>query len=116
MIEILSSWAKGLGITIVIVSIFEMLLPNNRTKKYIRMVYGTVYNDEVVSEYIKTYINARYYNITNSDKPARAFYLRILDEINFKRDILIKRNETDTEDREERENNLKIINSVNITF
>ena len=35
MIEILSSWAKGLGITIVIVSIFEMLLPNNKTKKYI---------------------------------------------------------------------------------
>ena len=43
MIEILSSWAKGLGITIVIVSIFEMLLPNNRTKKYIRM--GILYNN-----------------------------------------------------------------------
>lgn len=40
MIEILSSWAKGLGLTIVIVSIFEMLLPNNNSKKYIKMVLG----------------------------------------------------------------------------
>ena len=40
MIEILSSWAKSLGLTIVIVSIFEMLLPNNNSKKYIRMVLG----------------------------------------------------------------------------
>ena len=49
MIEILSSWAKGLGITIVIVSIFEMLLPNNRTKKYIRMVLGVYVIFNIVS-------------------------------------------------------------------
>lgn len=40
MIEFLSSWAKGLGLTIVIISILEMLLPNNKNKKYIRMVMG----------------------------------------------------------------------------
>lgn len=53
MIEILSSWAKGLGITIVIVSIFEMLLPNNRTKKYIRMVLGVYVIFNIVSPLIK---------------------------------------------------------------
>ena len=40
MIEFLSSWAKGLGLAIVVVSILEMILPNNKTKKYIRMVMG----------------------------------------------------------------------------
>lgn len=40
MIEFMSSWVKGLGLAVVIVSILEMLLPNNRTKKYIRMVMG----------------------------------------------------------------------------
>ena len=40
MIEFMSSWIKGLGLAIVIVSILEMLLPNNKTKKYIRMVMG----------------------------------------------------------------------------
>ena len=38
MIEFLSGWAKNLGVVIVIVSIFEMILPNNKTKKYIRVV------------------------------------------------------------------------------
>ncbi len=40
MIEFMSSWIKGLGLAIVVVSILEMLLPNNKTKKYIRMVMG----------------------------------------------------------------------------
>ncbi len=40
MIEFLSSWIKSLALTIIIVSILEMLLPNNKTKKYIRMVMG----------------------------------------------------------------------------
>lgn len=40
MIEFFSSWAKGIGVTVVIISIIEMLLPNNNSKKYIRMVLG----------------------------------------------------------------------------
>lgn len=40
MIEFMSSWVKGLGLAIVVVSILEMLLPNNKTKKYIRMLMG----------------------------------------------------------------------------
>ena len=87
-----------------------------KIKKYMKLVYGPIYNEEIVSEYLKTYINARYYNIRNTDKPARAFYLRILDELDFKKDILIKRNEVETEDREERANNLKVINNVKEVF
>mgnify|MGYP002571104865 FL=1 len=64
MIEILSSWAKGLGITIVIVSIFEMLLPNNRTKKYIRMVLGVYVIFNIVSRLIK---NKDVFNFNNID-------------------------------------------------
>lgn len=64
MIEILNSWAKGLGITIVIVSIFEMLLPNNRTKKYIRMVLGVYVIFNIVSPLIK---NKDVFNFNNID-------------------------------------------------
>ena len=64
MIEILSSWAKGLGITIVIVSIFEMLLPNNRTKKYIRMVLWVYVIFNIVSPLIK---NKDVFNFNNID-------------------------------------------------
>lgn len=52
MIEFLSSWAKSLGVTIVIVSILEMLLPNNKTKKYIRMVLGIFVIFNIISPFI----------------------------------------------------------------
>lgn len=87
-----------------------------RIKKYMRMIYSVYYNEQFVSEYLKTYINARYYNIRNTEKPARAFYLRIIDELEFKKDILIKRNEVETEDREEKEANLKLINNIQEVF
>ncbi len=53
MIEFLSSWAKGLGLTIVVVSILEMILPNNKTKKYIRMVMGVYILFTIISPFIK---------------------------------------------------------------
>ena len=40
MIACFSEWAKNLTLAVVIVSLFEMLLPNNKTKKYIKVVMG----------------------------------------------------------------------------
>lgn len=53
MIEFLKFWAKGLGLAIVIVSILEMILPNNKTKKYIRMVMGVYILFSIISPFIK---------------------------------------------------------------
>lgn len=64
MIEFLSSWAKGLGLAIVIVSILEMLLPNNKTKKYIRMVMGLYILFTIISPFIK---NRTLFNVDNID-------------------------------------------------
>lgn len=52
MIEFMSNWVKGLGLAIVIVSILEMLLPNNKTKKYIRMVMGVYILFTIVSPFV----------------------------------------------------------------
>lgn len=52
MIEFMSSWVKGLGLAIVIVSILEMLLPNNKTKKYIRMVMGIYVLFTIISPFL----------------------------------------------------------------
>lgn len=62
MIEFLSSWAKGLGLTIVIISILEMLLPNNKNKKYIRMVMGIYVIFTMISPLIN---NKEKFNINN---------------------------------------------------
>ena len=53
MIEVISSWAKSLGVTIVLVSILEMILPNNKTKKYIRMVLGIFVIFNIISPFIQ---------------------------------------------------------------
>ncbi len=53
MIEFMSSWVKGLGLAIVIVSILEMVLPNNKMKKYIRMVMGIYILFTIISPFIK---------------------------------------------------------------
>ena len=53
MIEFLSAWAKSIGLAIIIISILEMLLPNNRTKKYVRMVFGIYIIFNIISPFIK---------------------------------------------------------------
>lgn len=53
MINFFSSWAKEIGVTVVIISIIEMLLPNNNSKKYIRMVLGIYLIFNIVSPLIK---------------------------------------------------------------
>ena len=52
MIENLSSWAKGITLAVIVVSILEMLLPNNKTKKYIRMVMGVFILFNIISPFI----------------------------------------------------------------
>ena len=53
MIEFLSSWAKSLGLAIIVISILEMILPNNKTKKYVRMVFGLYIMFNIISPFIK---------------------------------------------------------------
>lgn len=64
MIQFLSSWAKSLGITIIAISILEMILPNNKTKKYIRMVMGIYIIFNIISPFIH---NKEVFDINNID-------------------------------------------------
>lgn len=64
MIEFFSSWAKNLGLSIVIISILEMLLPNNNTKKYIRMVMGIYVIFTILSPIIN---NKEIFDVNNID-------------------------------------------------
>ena len=53
MIESLSSWTKSIVLAVIIVSILEMLLPNNKHKKYIKMVMGIFILYNIISPIIK---------------------------------------------------------------
>lgn len=53
MLAGLSDWAKSIVFAVIIVSILEMLLPNNKQKKYIKMVMGIFILYNIISPIIK---------------------------------------------------------------
>ena len=65
MIEIISSWAKNIVLAIIVISILEMLLPNNKTKKYVKMVMGLYLLFNIISPFIqnKDKINISEFNL-----------------------------------------------------
>ena len=64
MINFLSSWVKNLALALIIVSILEMILPNNRTKKYVKMVMGLYILFSIISPFIE---NSNKINLNNID-------------------------------------------------
>ena len=52
MINFLSSWVKNLSLALIVVSILEMILPNSKTKKYIKMVMGLYILFSIISHFI----------------------------------------------------------------
>ncbi len=71
-----------------------------KIRKYMKTILGMHYDEEIVKEFIKTYINARYYNINS--KTSRAFYLKIIDALNRKEKILKSKLEEDKFDKIEK--------------
>ena len=64
MINFLSSWVKNLALALIIVSILEMILPNNKTKKYVKMVMGLYILFSIIAPFIE---NSSKFNLNNLD-------------------------------------------------
>lgn len=54
MLDLISQLAKNLAVTIVVISILEMLLPDNKTKKYVKTVFGLVIVINIVAPFVGT--------------------------------------------------------------
>lgn len=52
MISFMSTWVKNLSLALIIVSILEMLLPNNKTKKYVKMIMGLYILFSIIAPFI----------------------------------------------------------------
>ena len=87
-----------------------------KIKKYMKIVFSVNYDEEIIEEFLRTYINARYYNVQNSEKPARAFYMRILDELEYKEDMLMKKCDDEAESLNEKQSRLNLIHSIKEAF
>lgn len=64
MINFLSSWVKNIALVLIIVSILEMILPNNKTKKYVKMVMGLYILFSIISPFLE---NTDKFNLNNLD-------------------------------------------------
>lgn len=52
MINFLSLWVKNLSLALIVVSILEILLPNNKTKKYVKMVMGLYILFSIIAPFV----------------------------------------------------------------
>ena len=52
MINFMSTWVKNLSLALIIISILEMLLPNNKTKKYVKMIMGLYVLFSIIAPFI----------------------------------------------------------------
>ena len=68
MIDYFSEWAQNLTLAKVIVSLFEMLLPNNKTKKYIKVVMGLYILFNIISPFVKNNFSIQLENIVENSK------------------------------------------------
>lgn len=75
MIDFLSSWVKNLSLALIIVSILEMILPNSKTKKYIKMVMGIYILFSIISPFIE---NNSKFNLQNINWD---FYKKTIEEV-----------------------------------
>lgn len=62
MISFLSSWVKNLALALILVSILEMIIPNNKTKKYVKMVMGLYILFSIISPFVE---NSDKFNLDN---------------------------------------------------
>ena len=52
MIENISLWAKNITLSVIMVSLFEMLLPNKKIKQYVNVVMGLYILFNIISPFV----------------------------------------------------------------
>ena len=73
MINFMSSWAEQIVLAVIVATIIEMILPKNKTKKYIQMVVSIYVLFNIISPIIKNKDNfsIEKYNIENYETTAK---------------------------------------------
>lgn len=64
MLDVITDWTKNIVLAVILISILEMLLPNNKTKKYIKMVLGIYLLFNIISPIIN---NKETFSLSNFD-------------------------------------------------
>lgn len=70
MVSFFSNWAQNIIVSVIIVTIIEMILPKNNNKKYVQMVIGIFITFTIISPIISKFSNVDEFkkNILNYEK------------------------------------------------
>lgn len=89
-------------------------------KKYMKIIFESKNNQDIVKEYLVAYINVRYYDVYHGEKKHKVLYQKIADEIDIKCKNLLQANKTDekenVEQRKEREERKNAILNTRLVF
>lgn len=95
MISFLREWIEQIAVAVIIASIFEMILPDGKTKKYVKMILGVfiIFNmispfvngsslyDFSVNDIVENYMNEITVDATNSvDDKVEELYIKELEK------------------------------------
>lgn len=66
MIDFLSLWAQQVIVAVIIATIIEMILPDNKSKKYIKMIIGMYILFSIISPFLKNtnFLNFEEFDLT----------------------------------------------------
>ena len=85
MVECISTWAKNIAIAVIISTLIMMILPDNKNKKYIKVIVGIYILFCVISPVSSKVINIDDYDIGN--------YVKVNDETNQNKNYISTVNE-----------------------
>ena len=75
MIEFLSSWAEQIVLAVIIATIIELILPNNKNKKYIQMVIGIYILFNIISPIINNKENLSFDEYASKENIVKSEYV-----------------------------------------
>lgn len=75
MIEFLSSWAEQIVLAVIIATIIELILPNNKNKKYIQMVIGIYILFNIISPIINNKENFSFDEYASKENIVKSDYV-----------------------------------------
>lgn len=118
MISFLSSWIEQIIVAIIIVVIFEMLIPDSTNKKYIKIIFGIfiiyVIVNPIISDSKKINFNNEIKEIIENEKVNQIVHTNV-DIINTTIDEIYDENLADTIEEELEEEGYKIkINKLDL--
>lgn len=105
MIEFIKNWAEGIVIAVIIATILEMLLPDNKSKKYISTVIGIYILFSIISPIISKFtgqsINLKDYSNkdTSLSTSSTMYNIALLESASNVEDVYIKTLKSDITDK-----------------